>query len=192
MSTALVLAQEPIRRLRRSEYEKLAALGVFEDERVELLEGVITGMSPQGPEHQWSIVTANEYLVRLLAGRAQVRVQLPLGTAEDSEPEPDFAIVTPTVGISETPTAALLVIEVSDSTVRRDRDIKAALYARASVPEYWLIDVPRRVLEVRTRPAGGQYTHLDTYEREAKIHPVSFPDLAFDLAFFIPPPRSAS
>ena len=189
---AIEFAQEPIRRLRRVEYEQLAALGVFDDERVELLEGVITGMSPQGPEHQWSIVTATEYLIRLLAGRAQVRAQLPLGVAEDSEPEPDFAIVIPTVGLTGTPTAALLVIEVSDSTVRRDRDIKAALYARASVPEYWLIDVPRRVLEVRTRPAGGSYTRLETFEREAKVRPVSFPDLEFDLAFFIPPPRAAS
>jgi Uma2 family endonuclease len=187
MSTASVLAQEPIRRLRREEYDRLGALGMFEDERVELLEGVITAMSPQGPEHQWSIVSATECLVRMLSGRASVRCQLPFGAGDFSEPEPDFALVPPTTGLAGTPEKALLVIEVSDSTVRRDREIKSALYAQAGVPEYWLIDVPRRVLEVRTKPVSGTYTRMETFERVAKIRPVSFPDLELELVHFIPP-----
>lgn len=186
MSTAAVLAQEPIRRITRAEYETAASLGWFVDERVELLEGVISVMSPQGEDHQWSMVTATKYLIRMLGDRADVRPQLPFGASDDSEPEPDLAVTSPGA-LGPTPTQALLVIEISDSSLRRDRDLKTSLYARANVPEYWIVDTNRRVVEVRTKPTGTTYARLETYERSQKVRPVAFADLELDLAYFIPP-----
>jgi Uma2 family endonuclease len=114
MISADQLLPETIRPLRRLEYERLVDLGVFgKDERVELLYGTLVSMSPQKPPHAWVLSWLPERLIGALQGRAMVRVQLPLALSEDSEPEPDIAVV-PSANYREAhPSRAHLVVEVA-------------------------------------------------------------------------------
>src|SRR5262249_42881307 len=143
-----------VRPLQRSEYERLIELGCFAGERVELLWGYIVRMNPQRAAHAATVHRLTRWLVADLdlPGKALVRCQLPLALSVDSEPEPDLAIVPNGEYDTEHPTTALWIIEVAESSVDRDRRDKAALYAAAGVPEYWVVNVVRREIEVRTEP----------------------------------------
>jgi Uma2 family endonuclease len=156
------LAPERIRPLRRVEYERLVAEGAFDDERVELLGGVIVEMSPQDPRHAFAIEQLTARLVELGRGRASVRPQLSFVASDDSVPEPDLTLVPLEDYSTAHPTRAFLVIEVANSSLRKDRSIKAEVYARAGVPEYWVVDLVGRCVEVRTMPEAGVYTKLAT------------------------------
>jgi len=180
------IAPERARPLRRCEYDRLVELGVFEGERIELLEGVLVAMTPQNAPHSGSIQRLNSILVPRLAGRAEVRVQLALAVSDDSEPEPDIAVVRPGRRFDEHPSTALLVIEVADASLRKDRGIKAALYARAGVPEYWIVDLPARVLEVHRDPQGDAYATVERHGRGETVPLLTFPDVAVDVAEIVP------
>jgi Uma2 family endonuclease len=135
---------------------------VFDGERLELLRGSLVTMSPQGEEHCDPVVELNELLVLALRGRARVRCQCPLALSDDSEPEPDFAIVplTRPPGERGHPRRGHLVIEVAASSLGRDRELKAALYAEHGVPEYWIVDVQGRLVLVNRGPgAQGHARH---------------------------------
>lgn len=148
------LALEP-HRWTREEYERMLEVGLLdEDDKVELLYGVITAVSPEGDDH-YAVVTE---LLGLLAGAAaQRRLQVgsPMRATPDSEPEPDLALTAPRRerGV---PSTAQLAIEVV-VTRRTAARVKIGIYAAAGVDEYWIVDVPNRVVEVFTRPAEGGY-----------------------------------
>src|SRR5688572_1840129 len=112
---------ETVRPLRRREYEKLAELGLFEGERIELIEGAIVRMSPHGPAHDSTIDRLTELLVIALRGRARVRVQGAFAASDDSEPEPDVAVIPPRDYDDAHPTEAWLIIEVADTSLAKDR-----------------------------------------------------------------------
>ena len=154
------LAPEHARPLRRSEYEHLAEAGSFTDERIELLEGVLVQMSPQGSEHA-DVVSRLAMLFMRLAGdrgeRFLVRSHSPFAASDDSEPEPDVALVPPGDYRRAHPTEALLVVEVADSSLRKDSSIKAALYARSRVVEYWIVDLNARTVLVHADSDGTTY-----------------------------------
>jgi Uma2 family endonuclease len=156
------LTPERVRPLRRAEYERLVAEGAFDDERVELLGGVIVEMSPRDPRHDFAIERLNARLVELARGRASVRPQLSFVASDDSVPEPDLALVPVADYDLAHPTSALLVIEVANASLRKDRSIKAEIYARAGVPEYWVVDLAGRCVEVRAEPRDGVYATLAT------------------------------
>jgi Uma2 family endonuclease len=156
------LGPERVRPLKRAEYERLVAEGAFDDERVELLGGVIVEMSPRDPRHDFAIERLTALLFELGRGRASVRPQLSFVASDDSVPEPDLALVPIADYSAAHPTTALLVIEVSNASLRKDRSIKAEIYARAGVPEYWVVDLTGRCVEVRTEPQDGVYTKLMT------------------------------
>jgi Uma2 family endonuclease len=118
--------------------------------------------------------------------RATVQCQLPLGAGEDSEPEPDVAIIPNADYSREHPTRALFVAEVSDSSLPKDRLLKAVLYARAGVPEYWIINVPDRVVEVHRGPDAGGYRAVTIHRASEVIRPAAFPDLTIDIAVLFP------
>ena len=99
-------------------------------------------------------------LVPLVTGRAIVRVQSPLATSDQSEPEPDVALVAPGDYRTTLPTRALLVVEVADTSRRKDLGVKAALYATAGVPEYWVIDLQARAVHVHSEPADDRYQRI--------------------------------
>lgn len=147
------------RRFRLGEYHRLIDVGVLgEDERVELLEGVIVEMTPQGRAHALVVSRLNRFLTRALGNGYIARPQLPLSLGDDSEPEPDLAIVTQQEEESAPvhPRSALLVVEVADESLRKDRLLKGRIYARARVPEYWLVDVAGRSVEVYSEPDEDQ------------------------------------
>ena len=172
-------AAEVIRPLRRAEYEQLVELGAFRDERIELLEGVLVAMSPIGTAHCFSVRKLTELLVLALHGRATVSCQLPFAALEFSEPEPDFAILPLGDYDTEHPSEAHLIIEVSESSLALDRGKKLRLYASCAVPEYWVVNLPERCIEVYTGPIPGAYSLVEKYQRGQSIRLVAFPDVSF-------------
>jgi Uma2 family endonuclease len=166
------------RPLRREEYERMVAAGFFRDERVELLSGVLVQMSPQHPPHAGTVQALNYLLLPALLGRASVRIQLPFVAGADSLPEPDLAIVEPGRYMDAHPSRAFLIIEVADSSLRLDRQEKAEIYARASVPEYWVVNVADRIVERYSEPAGGAYVRVTPFRSGETVSPLAFPDVA--------------
>lgn len=157
------LLPERLRPLRRVEYENLAQLGRFEDERVELLSGMLVTMTPPGPRHASAVDRLTRLLVQAAGERAIVRVQNPLALSDDSEPEPDLALVRPGDYSEQHPGQAWLVIEVAESSQNKDRRIKAPLYAAAGVQEYWLVDVVARQVEVFREPTAHGYASVSRH-----------------------------
>jgi Uma2 family endonuclease len=150
----------PIHRLDVHAYGQMVAAGALEGEPVELLEGLLVEMSPQEADHAMII----EELTRHLASaEARLRVQLPLEIPPDSMPEPDLVLVAKKPPPGRHPRSALLAVEVAVSSHTVDRGVKAALYARARIPTYWLVDVPGRLIEVRTEPGPDGYRRCEAY-----------------------------
>ena len=172
------IAPERVRPLRRVEYEKMATEGLFEGERVELLEGVIVeDISPQDPRHAGAVQRLTRVLSRALAGRADVRVQLQLAVSEESLPEPDVALVALQDFDEVHPAKAFLVVEVAETSLRKDRSVKAGLYARAGVPEYWVVNLVDRLMEVHTEVAGAVYSRVTSARPGESVRLRAFPDV---------------
>ncbi|HVC33176.1 MAG TPA: Uma2 family endonuclease [Chloroflexota bacterium] len=154
-----------LKRWSRQEYDKMIDAGVFaEDERVELLEGEIVQVAAQHAGHATGAQAAEEAL-RLAYGTGfTIRTQLPLIVGPDSEPEPDVAVVRGHWRQFRTahPSSALLVVEISDSSLDVDRHRRGRIYARAGIPEYWIVNLIDRVVEVYRdpRPDAGYGTRL--------------------------------
>ncbi len=179
------VAPERVRPLKRAEYEHLVDLGAFDDERVELLQGVLVTMSPQGSAHAECLRRLTKILVVALADRATVQIQTPLGAGERSLPEPDVAVVPLGNYANAHPESALLVIEVADSSLQRDR-AKATVYATARVAEYWIVNLHNRVVEIHTDPADDRYRNLATRDADSTIAPRAFADLSIRVADLLP------
>jgi len=179
-------ASERIRPLKRSEYDRLVQLGCFEDEKIELLDGMLVAVSPQGTEHAQAVRKLTTLFILGVGQRAAVQCQLPLGASDDSEPEPDIAVVPNQEYFDDHPTRAYLVIEVANSSLRKDRLLKAALYARAGVPEYWIVNVPERLVEIHRSPRAGEYSTVTTHGTADVIHPSAFMDVKIAVADLFP------
>jgi len=165
------------------EYERMGQVGIFdEDDRVELLDGEIVAMAPIGPKHASIVNRANQLLVQNLTGLATVIVQNPLRLLPRSEPEPDFIVARARRDFyaAAHPTAedVFLVIEVADSTLRKDRTVKLPIYARQGVVEVWLVDVAARTVSVYTDPVDGAYSNVRTARADEPITPQSLPELS--------------
>lgn len=178
-------ATEVTRPLRRVEYDKLVALGIFENERVELLEGELVAMSPIGAPHNVAVQVLTEQLVLALHGRAWVRPQMSFAAHELSEPEPDLAIVPRADYHAEQPSQALTVIEVAESSLAYDRGRKLRMYASCGVPEYWVVNLPERCVEVYRDPQPNLYARCDRYEPGESIRLASFNDVVLAVSDFI-------
>ena len=181
--------RERMYRYGRKDYERMAELGLFRDNRVELLYGMVVTMSPQGNEHAHAIRRLNMILAPALKDRAQVQVQLPLALSDDSAPEPDVSIVAPGDYFDEQPRTAFLIVEVANDSLHDDRIIKGRLYAEAGVAEYWLIDLRRRRVERYLAPRDGVYTQLTTHEAGETLCPQAFADIGVPLSDILPPVR---
>ena len=183
----MALAHAEAHRWSRDEYYRMAEFGVLgPGERVELIDGEVVALSPQDKQHAVAITRGTAALVRALADRFYVRVQLPLDLGEFHQPEPDFAIVLLEAleAAERHPTHAALVIEVAFSSLAYDRDEKASLYARAGIPEYWIVNLPMRRLEVHRGPApqpdrvfGHGYTTMSFHAEHQPVHPLLAPDV---------------
>jgi Uma2 family endonuclease len=166
------------RRWTVDEYYRAAEAGILRpDERLELIEGEIYCMSPQNRRHRAAILLAQSAFQAAFGEGWVVLVQMPLTLAPHSEPEPDLAVVrgTPRDLIARSFDEAALVVEVSDTTLRFDRRRKAALYARAAVPEYWVLNLRDRVLEVHRAPdmATGKYRTITRHREDEYVSPLA-------------------
>ena len=152
----------------------MISAGIFhEDEHLELLSGLIVKMTPQGVPHALIIERLTEFLFRSRGEGDRVRVQLPLTLGDDSEPEPDLAVVTGATSISDEghPTSAVLVLEAGSESLAYDRTVKGALYARAGIPEYWVVNVAEECVEVYRGPdaEAGRYRSTATFGRGERV-----------------------
>ena len=145
-----------------SEYYRMAEAGILTaDDRVELIDGEIVKMSPIGSLHAACVKRLNLILQRRFGDTAVIGVQDPVRLNDFSEPEPDVALLKPRNDFyaqqHPMPNDVLLLIEVADTTVLYDRNVKVSLYARAGIPEVWLIDLAQDLIEVYAQPSGGAY-----------------------------------
>ena len=168
-----------LKRWTREEYDRLVAAGVLSPgERVELLEGDIVRMWPQSPAHSIAISNVEEALREAFRPGYYVRVQMPFVGDDDSEPEPDIAVVRGHRHdyVRAHPTIAALIVEVSDTTLDYDRRRKGPAYARAGVPEYWILNLVERRVEVYRDPTPdrGYHTAL-AFRAGDTISPLNLP-----------------
>ncbi|HEY4179945.1 MAG TPA: Uma2 family endonuclease [Kofleriaceae bacterium] len=168
-----LLAPERVRPLKRREYEKLVDLGVFGDERVELLRGVLVEMSPQGNKHSGITAWFAMALARATTERYEVRSHSPFAASSDSMPEPDVSVSRPRAdGKHPRSQDALLLIEVSGSSIVKDRTIKTEIYAAAGVPEYWIVNTKNRTIDVLRQPSKTGYKRVVRREIDSVIRPL--------------------
>jgi Uma2 family endonuclease len=162
--TTVDLAHElggTIRGLTRAEYDALVETGVLEDQKVELLRGMVVEMAAKGVPHDMAVQWLNMWFARRLPQHLHVRVQSAWAATDDSEPEPDLAVVparwAAPDGVRSHPQVAELIVEVAASSLRRDLRVKAPIYAEAGLTVYWVVDLSAREVVVHTGPADGRY-----------------------------------
>lgn len=183
------------RRWTRFEYDKLIETGVLgPGDKIELLGGHLCISEPQNSPHARGISLGLEAIQRVLTGGWHVRVQLPIALDDESEPEPDLALVSGGPrDYADHPSRPALVVEVADSTLALDREHKGSLYARALLPEYWIVNLVDRVLEVYRDPgpeAGAQYGWayrlVVTLGPDEHVTPLAAPSASILVADFLP------
>lgn len=182
------------KRWTRQEYDRMAEAGILHpDERVQLIEGEIVTMTPPNSLHAVTIGKTQHALDRLYGPNIWVRVRMPVIIDPDSEPEPDLAVVadSPRDYVNEHPRTALLIVEVADTTLSLDRDRKRPIYARAGIPEYWIVNLVERCLEVYRDPVtlSGQpssYRISITLTSSERIAPLAVPSASVAVADLLP------
>lgn len=171
------------------EYHRMAEAGILgEDERVELIEGEIVQMAPIGPRHAGGVINATRLFITRLGDRAVVSPQNPVVISPRSEPQPDLLLLRPrAVSYSrELPTSqdVLLTVEVADTMVRYDRLVKARLYARAGIAEFWLCLPTDGAVEVHRRPGADGYAGVTSHGPGQQVTALAFPDVSFAVTDF--------
>ena len=169
------------------EYHRMAEAGVFhEDDRVELIDGQVVEMTPIGVPHAGCVNRLTELFSPLAGTIATLSVQNPVILAEHEEPQPDFTVLRHRADGygARHPRAAdvLLVIEVADTSVESDRQVKIPLYAQAGVPEAWLVNLPAERIEVYRDPAGGGYADVTNVSGGETLTPFLLPDARLSVA----------
>ena len=175
------------------EYHAMDDAGIFPpDERVQLVAGEIVVMSPMGSRHAAGVCLLTDEFATSgrLAGRALVRVQLPLVIPDFSEPEPDFMLLVRRDDryalAHPRPEDVLLLVEAADSTLAYDRRVKLPLYAAAGIPESWLLNLRDDVIEAHADPSPDGYRTVRRYRAGDDIAPAAFPDLVIPVSQLIP------
>ena len=185
-----------VKRWTRHEYDHMIEAGVLTPEdHLELIDGEILATTPQGSAHATGVSLAQEALRAAFGSEAHIRAQLPLALGSDSEPEPDVAVVAGSTRDYRDahPRAAMLVVEVADTTLAHDRDVKGSLYARAGVPEYWILNLTERHLEVYRDPKpvakarfGWRYETVERLGPGRSVSSLALPSASFAVADLLP------
>lgn len=170
-----------------AEYERMGQFGIFsEDDRVELVCGEIIEMSPIGKRHAACVGRLTQIIALLIQRGAILWVQNPILLNGYSEPQPDIVVLKPRPDFYEqslpTPEDILLVIEVSDTTLEYDRQVKVPLYARAGVPEAWVVNLPDERIETYADPADGSYQTARSYTRGEELQASALASLRVSVA----------
>lgn len=156
----------PVDRTKRlfdvDEYHRMAQAGILsEDDRVELIDGEILAMTPIGPRHNAAVDRANRAVVTTVGDAAIVRVQGSVRLGRFNEPQPDIVLLAPQPDFYAShlpgPSDILLIIEIAESSLDYDREVKARIYAQAAVREYWLVDLATRSVSCYSEPREGAY-----------------------------------
>lgn len=185
-----------IRRWKRVEYEQLVEKGVFmPGERVELIDGLLLVAEPQSSSHFTAVRLVERALVRAFGEGWDVRAQGPIALDDTSEPEPDVAVVRGELRdyVEAHPADPVLVVEVALTSLNYDREHKSSLYARAGRPEYWIVNLIDRVLEVRREPApspsapyGWDYSSVEVLRPGDSACPLAAPAARIAVADLLP------
>lgn len=186
-----------IRRWTRVEYERLVEQGVFgEDERLELLDGLLVVREPQGSRHSAAITAVQRVLARAFGDDHVIRPQLPVALDDTSEPEPDLVVVSggPWDYLHWHPATPLLLVEIAETSLALDRRHKGGLYARAGIADYWIVNLVDAVLEVYREPGpaptarfGWEYRSVQILPRDISVSPLAAPDARIAVADLLPP-----
>lgn len=198
MSTAAILERPENshpRRVTKDEFYRLVEAGHFDGTRVELIGGEILTMAAQSNRHGAAVTLTARALDRIFATGFWVRAQMTLDLLPNSMPDPDLAVVVgdPANPSNDLPTTALLIVEVSDSTLRTDRTTKAGLYAASGIADYWILNLQDNVLEVRrdprpdtTEPFGYSSGSLSTLRPGEFATPLAAPTARIAVAELLP------
>lgn len=172
-------------RLTVQEYERMAELGIIgEHERVELVGGEIIRMAAMGRRHARSLMRMSRVTYQRIGNITVIRVQMPVAIPHFDEPEPDIAVLRPREDDYENhpaPDDVLLLIEVSDTSLAYDRGVKLPLYARAGIPEVWIVNLAGEEIERYTEPAGGRYRVVTRAGRGETLASVTVPELEVEV-----------
>ncbi len=185
-----------VRRWSREEYERMVERGIFAPgDRVELIAGEVLTTTPQGSAHATALMLTSEALRAAFGSKAHVRSQLPLALDPVSEPEPDVAVVagSPREYRDAHPSSALLVVEISDTTLAYDREQKGSLYAGAELADYWIVNLLDRRVEVLRDPApmpeaghSRSYRSVRQYRTGEFLTPLAAPEARIAVADLLP------
>jgi len=165
------------------EYYRMAKMGLFaEGDRVELIEGALVAMTPIGDDHMTAVDLLTYHLVTAIGRRGIVSIQNPLRLDDETEPEPDVVVYKPREdfyrknrrGVED----VLLVIEVASSSVRYDKEVKAPLYAKHGIPEYWIVRLDTQVIEVHREPKSDGYGSIREFRAGAVLEPLLLPGIS--------------
>ena len=181
----MAIHERRTRRWSRIEYERLIDLGVFQPgDPIELIGGELMVAEPQGARHYTAIQKTARALERAFGPSWNVRTQGPMGLDEESEPEPDVAVVPgePEDYRSSHPSRAALVVEVSESSLAFDRDHKGSVYARAGILDYWIVNLVDGVLDIYREPVpdaaapfGARYARREVLDPSRQVSPLAAP-----------------
>ena len=168
------------RRFTADEYQAMGRAGILrDDDRVELIDGEVLAMSPVGSPHNGSVNRLNRLFTRLLGDEAIVQVQGSVRLDPHSEPQPDLVLLRPRDDFygaaAAGPADILLAIEVAQSSLAYDRGLKASLYARRGVVEYWIVDLNGAAVIRHTDPHDGRYRHVATVPPGQPFAPALLP-----------------
>lgn len=177
------------------EFDRMVETGILTDEeRLELLEGMLVPMTPIGDQHAACVKRLNELLSTRLAGRALLSVQDPIGLPT-ARPYPDLAVLRRRSDYyaAGKPQAAdiFLVIEVADTSLARDRDLKLPAYGRAGIPQSWIVDLTGDVVIVGRDPSSTGYARTSVHGRGDHLTVPQFPDVTLTVDEILGPPASA-
>jgi Uma2 family endonuclease len=159
----------------------MAEAGILgEDDRIELIEGEIIEMSPIGSHHYGEVNRLNELFMHAFSDRAVVHIQNPIRLSEYTEPQPDVTLLQRRSDFyathAPTPEDIFLVVEIADTSLAYDRQVKMRLYARSGVAEYWVIDLKAETVSVYREPGPDGYGMTQVVRRGEQIAPAAFPD----------------
>lgn len=187
------VAEPTARRWTRDEYHRLIEEGFFDRQRVELVFGRIVQMAPQRNSHSVAVELVDRF-VRRAFPNDRIRIQMPLSLRPNSEPEPDVAVVPGNPrDLTDHPSSAALVVEVSDTTLLFDRRQKARLYARNGIADYWILNLVEGRLEIHRDPitdggarGGPAYRSVTVHLRDDTVSPLAAPDAKVTVADLLP------
>ncbi|MGF1538476.1 MAG: Uma2 family endonuclease [Elainellaceae cyanobacterium] len=170
------------------DYHRMITAGLFVDRRVELLNGLVLEMAPEGPEHADLSTDADEFFAARAQGRYRVRVAKPITITETgSEPEPDIALVRRQAYRQQHPTPAdvFLEIEFARSSLTKDTEEKRLAYGAAEIQDYWVVDLKHGRVLIHRQPIAGDYQSVISLQ-QGKIAPLAFPDIQMAVADLLP------